>query len=73
MKPALRVLEMGHGAWSMCAVLAMLLEPAAQHVGIHAVRCRDGGNGCAGDLLESLQFRLELSTLAATRVRVRRR
>ena len=40
--------------------LTMLLEPAMQHVGIHAMFTRRGGNRCAGLLACSDQFSLEL-------------
>ena len=40
--------------------LTVLFEPAMQHVGIHAVFTRRGGNRCAGLLACSDQFSLEL-------------
>jgi hypothetical protein len=46
--PLRATLSEGLGAWGVSAVLAMLLEPAAQFVAIQAVRCRDGANGCVG-------------------------
>ena len=43
-----------------CRHLTVLLEPAMQHVGIHAMFTRRGGNGCPGLLACGDQFSLEL-------------
>lgn len=47
-------------AGALVQALTVLLEPAMQHVGIHAVFTRRGGNRCAGLLACSDQFSLEL-------------
>ena len=49
----------------------MLLEPAMQHIGIHAVFTRRGGNRCAGLLARGDQFSLELWRIGAARARHR--
>lgn len=45
----------------------MLLEPAMQHVGIHAVFTRRGGNRCADLLARGDQFSLELRAVDPAR------
>ena len=47
-------------AGALVQTLTVLLEPAMQHVGIHAMFTRRGGNGCAGLLACGDQFSLEL-------------
>ena len=47
-------------AGALVQALTVLLEPAMQHVGIHAVFTRRGGNRCAGLLACGDQFSLEL-------------
>ena len=49
----------------------MLLEPAMQHIGIHAMFTRRGGNRCAGLLARRDQFSLELWRIGAARARHR--
>lgn len=46
-------------AGALVQALTMLLEPAMQHVGIHAMFTRRGGNRCAGLLACGDQFSLE--------------
>ena len=43
----------------------MLLEPAMQHIGIHAMFTRRGGNRCAGLQARGDQFSLELRAVDA--------
>ena len=45
----------------------MLLEPAMQHIGIHAMFTRRGGNRCAGLLARGDQFNLELRAVDPAR------
>ena len=47
-------------AGALVQALTVLLEPAMQHVGIHAMFTRRGGNRCAGLLACGDQFSLEL-------------
>lgn len=54
-------------AGALVQALTMLLEPAMQHVGIHAMFTRRGGNLCAGLLACSDQFSLELRCIGAAR------
>ena len=54
-------------AGALVQALTMLLEPAMQHVGIHAMFTRRGGNGCAGLLARGDQFSLELRAVDPAR------
>lgn len=49
----------------------MLLEPAMQHIGIHAMFTRRGGNRCARLQARGDQFSLELWCIGAARARHR--
>ena len=54
-------------AGALVQALTMLLEPAMQRVGIHAMFTRCGGNGCAGLLARGDQFSLELRAVDPAR------
>ena len=49
----------------------LLLEPAMQHIGIHAMFTRRGGDRCAGLQARGDQFDLELWRIGAARARHR--
>lgn len=52
---------------ALVQALTVLLEPAMQHVGFHAMFTRRGGNGCPGLLARGDQFSLELRAVDPSR------
>ena len=58
-------------AGALVLAQTMLLEPAMQHVGIHAMFTRRGGNRCAGLLARGDQFSLELRAVDAALAQAR--